>query len=173
MKKKIITGLLSLVLLLYSLSILTGVTTVVIPLSGYKAGAHTAVRKGEIVSPLKQLDFKKGRWVAYLVIAPADYGDLNPAIGKISCLWSEDAELFRSMQEQWNFKYTGGDLATVSSALYFVRDGKIEFESGIVIDKEREGLQGSEYGWLEPVEKHVLSDSLRRFKRVYWPVVVF
>ena len=80
MKKNIIIGLMSFVLLLYSLSLFTGVTTAVIPISGYKAKAHAGIRKGQIVNPLKQLDFKKGKWVGYLVIAPTDYGDLNPAI---------------------------------------------------------------------------------------------
>lgn len=173
MKKKIILVLPGFVLLLYGLSLYTGITTLVVPLSEYKAQGRPGIKKGQIVSPLQRFDFEKGKWVAYLVINPADYEDLNPAFKKISCYKSEDAELFNRMKKKWNFIYTSGDVATVSSAIYFVRDGKIEFESGIVIEKKREGLQGSEYGWLEPVEQHVLSNELSRFKRVYWPVLIF
>lgn len=173
MKKKIILSLLGFVLLLYALSLSTGITTLVIPVSKYKAREHPGIKKGQIVNPLQQLDFEKGKWAVYLVIASADRGDLNPAFKKASCYWSDDVELFNRMKNTWNFISTSGDVATVSSALYFVRDGKIEFESGIVLDKNREGLQGSEYGWLEPVEQQILSDRLRHFKRVYWPIVVF
>jgi hypothetical protein len=173
MKKKIILCLLGFALLLCSLSLSTGRTTLVFPLSEYKAREHPGMKKGQIVNPLQRLDFEKGKWVAYLVIASADRGDLNPAFKKASCYRSEDTGLFNRMKKKWNFAYTFGDVATVSSALYFVRDGKIEFESGIVLDKNREGLQGGEYGWLEPVEQEVLSDHLRHFKRVYWPVVIF
>ena len=173
MKKKIILSLLGFAVLLYSLSLYTGITTLVIPLSGYKAREHPAIKKGERVNPLQRLDFEKGKWVAYLVIAPADRGDLNPAFRKASCYRSDDAGLFNRMKKKWDFTYTAGDAATVSSVIYFLRDGKIEFVSGIVLDKNREGLQDNEYGWLEPVEQHVLSDHLRQFKRVYWPVLIF
>lgn len=173
MRKKIIFGLLGLVLLLYGLSLVSGITTLVIPLSKYKSQVHPGMIKAQIVSPLQRLDFGKGKWVAYLVILPEDYGDLNPAFKKISCFKSEDVELFDRMKKNWEFTYTSGDVATVSSAIYFVKDGNIEFESGIVIDKNREGLQGEECGWLEPVEQHVLTDHLRHFKRFYWPVLIF
>jgi hypothetical protein len=173
MKKKIILSLLCLVLLLYSLSLSTGITTLVIPLSEYKIQGHPGIKKGQIVNPLQRLDFEKGKWAAYLVVNPADRGDLNPAFKKASCYRSDDVELFNRMKKKWDFTYTSGDVATVSSALYFVRDGKIEFESGIVLDKNREGLQNGEYGWLEPVVQQVLSGHLRHFKRVYWPVVIF
>ncbi len=172
MKKKIFLGVSGFVLLLYGLSLVSGITTLVIPLSGYKAREHPVIRKGQIVNPMQQLDFGNGEWVAYLVINRADYEDLNPAIRKVSCFKSGDVELFKEMQKKWNCRYTGGDSATVASGIYFLRDGKIEFESGIVIDRDREGLQG-EYGWLEPVEQRIMSDQLKHFKRVYWPVVVF
>jgi hypothetical protein len=163
MKKKILLSLMGFAVLLYSLSLSTGITTLVIPLSGSKAREHPGIKKGQIVKPLQGLDFGKGKWVAYLVIVPADYSDLNPMFKKVSCYRSEDAGLFNRMKNKWNFISTSGDVATVSSALYFVRDGKIEFESGIVLDKNREGLQNGEYGWLEPVEQQVFLRAFETF----------
>ncbi len=172
MKKKILIGMLSLVVLLFALSLATGIT-LVIPISEYKAPEHPGLKKGQIVNPLQRMDFKSGNWVACLVIVPSDYRNLHPAFKKVTCFKSDDLELFERMKKKWNFVYTAGDVATVQSAIFFLKDGKIEFESGIVIDKNWEGLQDGEYGWLEPVEEHALSDHLKHFKRFYWPVLIF
>lgn len=75
------------------------------------------------------------------------------------------------MKSSWNFKYTGGDMATAESGIYFFKNGKLFFKSGIVFDKSFEGLQSKEYGWLEAINKSSLSESCQKFEQTYWPVI--
>ena len=158
-------------LLLYSLSQFTGYSTIVFPISKYKFQPHKSPQRGQIVNPLSDFDFGNGKWTVYLEISPSDFRNLNPLVTKATCLKTSDIQLLREMKKNWNFRYSGGDVATVNSTIYFVKNGRLVFESGIVIDKNMEGLQGEEYGWLEPIGKKALSKSASRFNRVYLPVI--
>ena len=75
------------------------------------------------------------------------------------------------MKQKWIFTYTEGDVATVESGIYFYCDNKLVLESGIVLDKYREGLQSEKFGWIEPIDPFELSNICKQFKRVYWPIV--
>lgn len=125
--------------------------------------------KGEVVKPLDSLDFSDGRWEAYVTIHIDDYEFLSPRVRKAMCLRSDDIELFKRMQKEWLFSYGGGDLATVQSSIHFLKDNILVFQSDIVLDDSREGLQSTVYGWLEAEPPLYLSDYIKHFKRVYWP----
>jgi hypothetical protein len=78
------------------------------------------------------------------------------------------------MKKDWVFKYReNDDMATVNSSFYLVRDGLVVFESGIVLDKNNQGLQNSNYGWMQPVDGAAFVNICAGFKKVYWPVVLF
>jgi len=47
-----------------------------------------------------------------------------------------------------NFKNTGADVATVENEIIIYKNDKIVFSSGIVLDKNKERLQNSEFGWI-------------------------
>lgn len=132
------------------------------------------VKPGESLQLFSNCDFSKGDWTAYIVIAPEDFDELNPNVGKRVCWKTNDKSLLRQMKKDWVFKYReNDDMATVNSSFYLVRDGLVVFESGIVLDKNNQGLQNSNYGWMQPVDGAAFVNICAGFKKVYWPVVLF
>lgn len=159
-------------LIIQSLSLITGYT-LVIPLSDADKieSDYGKLKLNDKTNVLESLDFSKGHWKAYLIIDPSDFNDLNVSIKKVTCLKTEDISLLQKMKQKWRFRYTGGDMATVVSRILIFQDSKLVFESGIVLDNYREGLQSENFGWLEPVELNVLSKCCKQFNRVYWPII--
>ena len=161
---------------LYDIAVYSGFTGLVIPLSMFDKVPRQVEslhpRKGTKVNPLKNLDFNEGEWVVYVNFDSYDLAGLPPSIPKVIGLKSTDKSLMKHIQNTWRFTYTGGDMATITSAIYFVRDGNLVYESGIDINPAIEGLQGSQYGWIEPDDRKALSNYVKTFERVYWPIVL-
>lgn len=146
--------------------------SIVVPLSKPAPSQRYKLEKGDIFNPLKNYDFGKGRWTAYLIISRTDFSDLPPALKKGRYLKTTDIELLRQIRDVWKFVYTGGDVGTVESVIYFINDDKIVFQSGIVVDKERVGLQDKTYGWLEASDGLAIVECLQRFKKIDFPIVL-
>jgi hypothetical protein len=145
--------------------------TLVIPVSSYRS-TNLPLKVGDKVNFFNNFDFSKGHWSAYIVLNRYDYKDLDPAIKKAGCLKTTDISLLQKMKQQWNFVYTGADMATVQSAIYIFRDNKLVFESGIVLDKVNQGLQSEMAGFTHTEKPNALTESCAAFKKVYWPVVI-
>lgn len=171
--KKISLIIICVSIILWITSILTGYV-IVIKTSPVLAEytIENNLTKGDTVQPLKNVNFTKGDCRVYLITSIDDYKQLNNVIKKSTCLETEDFELINRIKNEWKFKYEGGDMVTVDSHIYFVQNGKIVFYSGIVLDKETEGLQSKTYGWLEPLSKNALSNCCKDFKKVYFPIVL-
>lgn len=160
---------------LYGIAVYAGFTGLVIPLSQFgeqSLPSHYSPPKGTKVNPLKSFDFDDGDWAVYVNFDPYDLAGLPSSIPKAIGLKSTDKSLMKHIQRTWRFTYTGSDMATITSAIYFVRNGKLVFDSGIDINAAIEGLQGPEYGWIEPDDKNALSNYVKTFERVYWPIVL-
>lgn len=139
-----------------------------VPRSTDPAPTPQAHKRGDRVSPLKAFDFSSGDWTIYVEIARDDYHALPPGVTRARCLKTTDRKLMQRMAQTWTFTYTDGDMATVESGIYVVKDGKLLFDSGIVISREGSGLQSASFGWLEPVDKAAIPESLRQFQRACW-----
>lgn len=131
------------------------------------------LKSGDTVNVFSQFDFTKDDWVAYIVIPPSDFADLNSQIPHRTCLKTTDRNLLQKMKREWRFKMTQGDVATVESVFYLLKNGKTVFRSGIVLDTYSQVLQNSVYGEMVPVDKNAMINTCREFRNVYWPVVVF
>ena len=131
------------------------------------------LRKGDIVAPFQDFDFRQGQWKAVLTIDVNDYGKIDGKIPEARCLETSDRNVLQEMQKTWRFVVEGGDLATVTSAILIFRDGKLVFESGIVLESGNEGLQSPEFGWVIPTQKNVMLESCSQFKAVRSPVVFY
>lgn len=70
-----------------------------------------------------------------------------------------------------DFIYTGADIATVENELIIYRNDEVIFRSGIIIDKNAEGLQNSDFGWVT-TKNGDLTKVLDKFDRNFAPVVV-
>ena len=172
MNKKAKSGICILGLLILSWVIcLINHYTLVIPISNYHQSGK-ALRKGEVFNPLTNLNFRQGKWTAYLIISKDDYNDINPEIPKACCLKTTDKNVLQKIKKEWLFKYNEADLATVESSIRIYKDGQLMFESGIVLDKAIQGLQSQQFGWITPVHSRSMIETCKSFKRVYWPIVI-
>lgn len=124
-----------------------------------------------VFNPLKCYDMSDGTWAVYLNIDKSDFSELTSALPPYK-LWKViDVAALKNIQATWNFKPTGGDMATVASSMIIVHDQKIVFEAGIVLDENVVGLQSREFGWAEWAGEENFTKSLKDFKKVLSPVV--
>ena len=130
-------------------------------------------KAGDTVNVFSKFDFTKDEWIAYIVIPSSDFVNLNAQIPRRTCLKTTDRNLLQKMKREWRFKITQGDVATVESTFYLLKNGKTVFQSGIVLDTHSQVLQNSVYGEMLPVDKNEMINTCREFKKVYWPVVAF
>ncbi|WP_299119649.1 hypothetical protein [uncultured Tenacibaculum sp.] len=128
--------------------------------------------KGDIIKVLDNCNFEEGNWVVYLIINKDDSDNIDVRIPKGKILKTEDVELLKSMKNNWLFKYTGGDLATVQSQIRFYKDDVLMFSSNIVLDKEFKALQNSDFGAVYPIEENIMIKYCMRFERVFLPFVL-
>ena len=126
----------------------------------------------DIINPISHIDFDNGNWCIYLVMESSDIRDLPPNIKKSICLVLTDQDVIRNIKQYWRFTCTGGDMATVDSYVFFVKDGTVQFKSGIVINEFNPGLQDLNYGWITPIDKTEFLKLLSNFKRKIFPVVI-
>lgn len=170
MTKKVILVCFLLFASIWALSLITG-CALIIPITKPEPNKAFELQKGDIINHLKSFDFNTGNWVAYLVISRSDFESLPATIRKARCLKIKDIKVLKQMQSDWNFVYTGGDMATVESEIYFFNNGKLVLKSGIVLNKETIGLQNRDYGYLEPKDSTLIIKSFKEFKKVYLPII--
>ncbi|KUJ49944.1 hypothetical protein [Chryseobacterium sp. JAH] len=70
------------------------------------------------------------------------------------------------------YTYTGADVATVQNEIYFYRNNQCVFKTLIISDGESEGLQSSDFGWIQPEKDKQFSKILNNFERNYSPIIV-
>lgn len=124
-----------------------------------------------VFNPLQGYDLNEGTWAVYLIIDKSDFSELTSALPPYKLWKVNDVAALKNMQATWNFKPTGGDMATVASSMIIVHDQKIVFEAGIVLDENVVGLQSREFGWAEWAGKENFTKSLKDFRKVLSPVV--
>jgi len=169
MLKKIIISVSCIILLFYIGGIIIG-HTIVLNISDSKDRTD-GFSNDSIVNPFEQLDFKSGDWEMYIVLSREDRKKTPFETPRTNCYKSKDDRLFIAIKNNWRFKKAQGDMSTVESNMYLLKDGVLVFESGILLGKNIEGLQSSNYGWIEARNK-CLSDTFKYFDRVYSPIII-
>lgn len=125
---------------------------------------------GDTVRPLSSFDFSKDVWKSVVVVALSDVADLPPSLKSARCVFTEDPNILKKMQENWKFIYAGGDMATVESKFYLYKNATLVFKCGIVLDAEGQGLQSSDFGWLAAKNNEVIS-AVMQFNNVKCPII--
>jgi hypothetical protein len=151
-------------------SLITGYTFVYIPYKGIPKAKQYA--KNEVIPVLEELNFNDGKWDAYLSFSRLDLKELEGIIPKRTCLKLSDIRILMKMKKDWNMVFTGGDIATAESCIFFTKNGEVVFRSEIVVNKYSEGLQSPAFGWIEPVKPGIIMQYCKEFNPVYWPIVI-
>jgi hypothetical protein len=153
-------------------SAITGSSLCLVVQEGSAAAPQRQLTKGDVVAPLQDLDLTSGDWSAYILLDPADFRELKGKLPR-NCLKLTDRQEIKRLQRDLKARYMGADVATVTSRLIFLRDGKLVFDSGIVLDGQGlKGIQTRSWGWLSFEGAPVASDFSNRFRPVYWPIVL-
>lgn len=154
-----------------ALTVLSCSSCILINTSSYK-NKDAIYSIGDTIKPFSDFNFDSGEYVAYLVIDETDFVDLHEEITHKKHLKTQDVSVLKEMQKEWVFIYRERDLATVTSSLYILKEGKLIFSSGIVLDKDKQGLQSQEFGWIESVKLGKIVEVCKKFKPVKRPIIV-
>ena len=127
--------------------------------------------KDEVFSLKKLFKEDHKNYKAYIILIDDDFEDLSPKIKKAKVLISTDQIVIDELLT-CKFKYTDSDVATVDSRIYIYDDGKLLFESGIVLDKNSQGLQNQEMGWVKPINENQFIAVCSKFKRYNFPLLI-
>jgi hypothetical protein len=127
-------------------------------------------KPGSQVHPLAQFNFDEGKWTA--VIAFSMEGRFRKPWGYAygNVLRTSDRAVLKELQSV-TFHFAPADISTVTSGLYLYKDGKLMFETGIVLDDGEEGIQNRDHGWMPPVQRAALHAVCQKFRRSWLPVV--
>lgn len=126
---------------------------------------------GDTINPLNDLYFDNEDLAIYIIVNKNDRQDFDPQLFKGLYLKCNNKNILKDILPNFDCVVTGGDMATVQSAIYVVQNNEIVFMSGIVLDKNIAGLQNQHFGWAEAVDSELLLDACRKFKRSYWPIL--
>lgn len=124
-----------------------------------------------VFNPLRGLPLDDGEWAVYLVLDKYDFEKLTPDLKPYKVWKASSGSVLKQMQNAWDFKPRGSDIATVTSSLIVVHNGEIVFDTGIVLDRDMMGFQSQDFGWAEPVEEEKFAATLKEFRRVRSPLV--
>lgn len=156
---------------LWAVSLITGYTLVLLLNDPGLYITDVAVKKGETVRVLKDLNFEEGNWTAYLVLGNDDW--VNSKDYDRNCYRVRDKAILNQFKNAWEMEITSGDVATVTSYIIFLKDGSPVWKAGVIInDDGLEGFQSSALGWVRPMKKGAIKDSLMLFDSVYAPIVI-
>lgn len=127
---------------------------------------------GQSVNPLKDFNFREGKWTAFVIFSNDDRSLLPESIPNSTVIRCDDRVVLRELQHQVEFEYSESDMATVTSRMMIFKDDVLMFDSGLVVDSGQEGLQNRDFGWIGSREIGTLSKVLGKFKRVWSPIVI-
>lgn len=170
MSRRLLVLIGALVVLLAGASLVSGYSFVIYRDRGITTPSDSATKE-KTFRILDGMNLNEGTWTAYLIIGNDDLSRLPSGVTRRSCLRLTDQKLIGKLRDDWRMRATGGDVATITSAIVFTQNGHVRWESGIDIT-DGEGLQSAAFGWAEPVVPGVMRRYATYFEPVYWPVFV-
>ncbi len=165
--KKALITFLGLIVILFGFTFITGYS-LIIDLNS-KANVHQIKCSNNSINPFEKFDFDSGdKWEVHLVFDLHDIKELPKDIPKVNYLMTSDISVLNSMKNNWNFKCSNGDMATVTSKILLKKNDLVVFEAGIAMNDAFQGLQSKDFGWVQ--SKAILYD-VKKFNRTYMPII--
>jgi hypothetical protein len=110
---------------------------------------------GDTIYPFQRYDFGKGDWKAEILVSKDDDMQMPKGVSSKKKLMTSNIEVLKRIKD-WKFKYTGGDIATISSTLRIVAENREIISFAIIIEKDYVGLQSTKYGWITSIDNSVI-----------------
>ena len=119
------------------------------------------------MEPFEEFHFEEGDWVAYVFLERGSYEELKGVLPG-SCLVLKDrAQLAAGLSELAFGPPSGADVATVISSLALVRDGRLVYQTNVLLEgRGPDGLQSRAYGWVPSVPEGALREFVKRFQAI-------
>jgi len=136
-----------------------------------KAESSFSVEKGENVKLLSDFNFSEGDWAAYIIFNNEDNNSANRLLS-LKAYKTQDTSLLNNMKKDWIFDCTGSDMATIQSHMYLFNEGVLKYKSGIVLEKNLQGFQSPQCGWVQSKETDIIYNYCKEFKPIYWPILI-
>lgn len=125
---------------------------------------------GDTIQLLENCNFDEGRWSAYIVFNWEDNSKSKMAL-PFKVYKTDNIDVLKKMKKEWVFQCTGGDMATIQSEILFFQDGKLIYRSNIVLEKDFEGFQSPQCGWISK-KGSIIYKYCKEFKPVWFPIVI-
>ena len=122
-------------------------------------------------NPLSAIDFSTGQNEAFLIISWDDLCDLPNGIPQRRVLICKENSVLQKMKDNFIFKISGGDMATIESELIVVKDNTIILQTGIEICENNIGIQNEQTGWAYSTCSQNLCDIFKEFKPYRNPIL--
>jgi hypothetical protein len=135
---------------------------------------NDSLKKGDVINPLQKINFTNNCSIC-IVISRSDLNELPNSITRKKynlnkVLHTSDFKTIEKIKDNFNFIYSGGDLATCESMIYIFNDNNLVFQSAIVIGEGHFGLQG-QYGWIQAKESKTIIEILNDFQSYPFPIL--
>ena len=153
--KKALIITLGLIIILFGFTSITGFS-LIIDLNS-KLNVDKIKCSNNSINPFEKFDFESDdKWEVHLVFDIHDIKKLPKDITKVNYLMTSDISVLKSMKNNWNFKCSNGDMATVTSKILLKKNDLVVFEAGILMNDDIQGLQSEDFGWVQ--SKAILYD---------------
>jgi hypothetical protein len=170
-KKKILYAILILGALTIAMQLLVGFPLVIVSSEvSVTPTVSDTLKKDDVIEPIKNIDISSGNNSVYILFSRDDFKELPANIPHKKLIKIDEADILKEFQNQFRFSYSGGDMATMESTIFFFNNGNLIFKSKLLIGKERVGLQ-NQFGWIEAIEPSKLIEIIGKSKPVYSPIV--
>lgn len=118
----------------------------------------------DIFNPLEGINLDSGENKVILLLSTDDIIELPSSIYKRKVLVCSDNSILNQLQNNFVFRISGGDVATVQSQIIVFKNNKIILKTNFVFNKNFIGIQNEKLGWAEATNKEKLSNLFEKFK---------
>lgn len=123
----------------------------------------------KVTNPLKDIDVTDAK--ALLILSSDDWSERPEGMPARRVLVCTDAELLQQLKDNFSFKISGGDMATVESELWVYCHDTLVLMTNIDINPNNIGIQNELTGWAEAVNREPLCHLFARFRPYHAPIL--
>ncbi len=106
----------------------------------------------------------------FLIISSEDLKRLPPILPKHKIIYTNDSVVIKRLLDMP--LSMSGDMTTLGSKFIVCQGWNVLFQCNVLIDRNCLGFQSNSTGWMEPLDKRILLESLTKFKKYEFPILL-